>query len=255
MPDPLQYEFNKFNQSEEKQHRSVQFSGLYCIGSPESIYWRVKFGHQEYAVKVGKSVDCLRRFNEYRLYYPHSNPDMKIHLILMMPHAVTKEQKSNVDRAETFVLSELKRLYPNTSHWPGIDNQFRLHFSRSEWVQGVNMQVITKLFAKARDSGDYGPCLLVENNGKINVPALWYKFKAKVVTDVQAKRLQKKADDEKDEKLVEKRNLHTRKWDSVYAPKLYEHAAKRFRPLRAASFSLGAPPVDDDDQGLRGLAS
>ena len=99
------------------------------------------------------------------------------------------------------------------------------------------MQVITNLFAKVRDSGDYSPCLLVENDGKkVDVPALWYKFKAKVMTDVQAKRLQKKADDEKDEKLVEKRNLHTRKWDSVYAPKLYEHAAKRFRAITAAPF-------------------
>ena len=119
----------------------------------ESIYWRVKFGHQEYAVKVGKSVDCLRRFNEYRLYYPFSDPDMKVHLILMMPHAVTKEQKSNVDRAETFVLAELKRLYPKSASWPGIDDQFRLTFSRSEWCSGVNMQVIKNLFAKVRDSG------------------------------------------------------------------------------------------------------
>ena len=78
------------------------------------------------------------------------------------------------------------------------------------------------------------------------------------MTNVQAKQLQKKADEEKDEKLVEKRNLRTRKWDSVYAPKLYEHAAKRFRPITAAPFLLDAPlapPVDDDDQGMRGLAS
>ena len=121
------------------------------------------------------------------------------------------------------------------------------------------MQVIKNLFAKVRDSGDYGPCLLVENSGKVDVPALWYKFKSKVMTDVQAKRLQKKADDEKDEKLVEKRNLHTRRWDSVYAPKLYEHAAKRFRHVVAAPFPLDAPlapPVpDDDDQGMRGIDS
>ena len=93
MPDPLQYEFNKFNQSEEKKHRSVQFSGLYCIGSPESIYWRVKFGHKPFAVKVGKSVDCLRRFNEYRLYYPFADNGMKVYLMLMMPHALTKAKK------------------------------------------------------------------------------------------------------------------------------------------------------------------
>ena len=178
--------------------------------------------------------------------------------MLMMPHALTKEQKSNVDRAETFVLSKLKRLYPKSANWPGIDDQFRLTFSRSEWCSGVNTQVIKILFFKVRDSGDYGPCLLVENDGKINVPALWYQFNTKVVTDVQAKRLQKKADEEKDEKLVEKRNLRTRKWGSVYAPKLYEHAAKRFRLITAAPFPLGAPlapPVDDDDRGMRGLAS
>ena len=152
MPDPLQYEFNKFNQSEEKKHRSVQFSGLYCIGSPESIYWRVKFGHKPSAFKIGKSVDCLRRFNEYRLYYPFADNGMQVYLMLMMPHALTKEQKSNVDRAETYVLSELKRLYPKSANWPGIDDQFRLTFSRSE-CSGVNMQVIKNLFVKAGQRG------------------------------------------------------------------------------------------------------
>ena len=73
------------------------------------------------------------------------------------------------------------------------------------------MQVIKNLFVKVRDSGDYGPCLLVENNGKLDVPALWYKFKAKVMTDVQAKRLQKKADAEKDADAVAKANLKKRK--------------------------------------------
>ena len=184
---------------------------------------------------------------------------MKVHLILMMPHTVTKEQKSSVDRAETYVLSELKRLYPKSANWPGIDDQFRLTFSRSEWCSGVNMEVIKNLFAKVQDSGDYGPCLLVENTGKVDVPALWYKFKAKVMTDVQAKRLQKKADAEKDADAVAKANLKKRKWDSVYAPRLFEHAATKFRVITAAPFPLGAPmapPVpDDDDQGMRGLAS
>ena len=100
------------------------------------------------------------------------------------------------------------------------------------------MQVIKNLFAKVRDSGDYGPCLLGENNGKVDVPALWYKFKAKVMTDVQAKRLQKKADDEKDEKLVEKRNLHTRRWDSVYAPKLRARR-KKVPPCGGSTVSAG----------------
>ena len=158
MPDPLQYEFNKFNQSEEKKHRSVQFSGLYCIGSPESIYWRVKFGHKPSAFKIGKSVDCLRRFNEYRLYYPFADNGMQVYLMLMMPHALTKEQKSNVDRAETYVLSELKRLYPKSANWPGIDDQFRLTFPRSKWCSGVNMQVTSEIENPRKALSFHGEC-------------------------------------------------------------------------------------------------
>ena len=119
------------------------------------------YGKHKPAVKIGKSVDILKRFNEYRLYYPFAHPDMKVHCMLMMPHAVTKEQKSNVDRAETFVLSQLKGRYPATENWPGIDNAYRLHFSRSEWVEGVRIEVVAALFRKVRDSGEYGPCLFV----------------------------------------------------------------------------------------------
>ena len=109
MPDPMQNDFNLFNQKEETtKHRSIQFAGLYCLGSPESWHYRVVYGKHKPAVKIGKSVDILKRFNEYRLYYPFAHPDMKVHCMLMMPHAVTKEQKSNLDRAETFVLSQLK---------------------------------------------------------------------------------------------------------------------------------------------------
>ena len=63
MPDPMQYEFTIFNQKEETtKFRSVQFAGLYCLGSPESWHYRVVFGHHKPAVKIGKSVDILKRY-------------------------------------------------------------------------------------------------------------------------------------------------------------------------------------------------
>ena len=93
MPDPTQNDFNVFNQKEEAtKHRSIQFAGLYCLGSPESWHYRVVYGKHKPAVKIGKSIDILKRFNEYRLYYPFSHPDMKVHCMLMMPHAVTKSR-------------------------------------------------------------------------------------------------------------------------------------------------------------------
>ena len=222
MPDPLQSDFNKFNQLEEStKYRSVQFAGLYCIGSPESWHYRVVFGNHKPAVKVGKSVDILKRFNEYRLYYPFSPIEMKVHLMLMMPHAVTKEQKSNLDRAETFVLSELKARYPKTENWPGIDNAFRLHFSRSEWVEGVRIEVIAGLFRKVRDSGEYGPCLFVYNDGRVNVPSVWYEFRKKVIGEAAETRAEKKADQEKDTALKERVARKKSMWDSVYASHQY----------------------------------
>ena len=144
----------------------------------------------------------------------------------MMPHAVTKEQKSNLDRAETFVLSNLKERHPATENWPGIDNAFRLHFSRSEWVEGVRIPVIADLFRKVRDSGEYGPCLFVLNDESVNVPSLWYQFRKKVIGEAAEAKAEKRADKEKDVALQQKIASKKSLWDAVYAP---QHFVKRVR--------------------------
>ena len=118
-----------------------------------------------------------------------------------MPHALTKEQKSNVDRAETLVFSTLKEHHPNHNQWPGVDNRSRLIFSRSEWMQGIDLGEIEALFRQVRDSGEYGPCLYVLNQGLVDVPKLWYEFRNKVQDETQLKRDAKKAEDEKNKKL------------------------------------------------------
>ena len=110
MPSALGIEFLNHNaKQEEATHHSIKFSGLYCLASPESGFWRVHYGSKPRAYKVGKSVNVLTRLNEYALYYPFINPEMQIHSLVCMPYAQTVAQKSNVDRAETWVLGELKK--------------------------------------------------------------------------------------------------------------------------------------------------
>ena len=38
------------------------------------------------------------------LDYPFVNPGMQNHLLFIMPHAITKDEKLNVDRAEQYIL-------------------------------------------------------------------------------------------------------------------------------------------------------
>ena len=227
MPHDLSLAFLDHNALEQQaRHRSTEFSGLYCLGSPESeVYRPARWGVKK-AVKIGKSVSILRRLNEYLLYYPFAMPGMKLHCLLCMPHAQTKEQKSNVDRAETFVLSTLKERHPNHSQWPGVDEKYRLYFSRSEWVQGIPLKEVEDLFKEVRQSGEYGPCLYVKNDGIVNIPQLWYEFRHKVQSDTQLKRDAKKAADEKNEALQREKAARKRRADEIYAPRKF---AKRER--------------------------
>ena len=53
--------------------------------------------------------------------------------------------KKHADRAESFVLRELKKKYPAAQNWPGIEERFRVYMSRSEWVCGVPLVEVEKL--------------------------------------------------------------------------------------------------------------
>ena len=125
MPHPLQIDLINYQQKLEHAQRSFQISGLYTIASPESQIYRRERGFGQ-AYKIGKLWDICKRMNKYLLAYPFVNPGMQIHLLLLIPHAITKEEKSNVDRAEQFVLKLLKDQYPNNRYWPTIKERFRL---------------------------------------------------------------------------------------------------------------------------------
>ena len=177
MPTDLSAAFLDHNALEEQnRHRSTNFSGLYCLGSPESEIYRPAFKKTPPAVKVGKSINIITRMNQYALYYPFSMPGFRIHCLLCMPYAQTKAQKSNLDRAETFVLSTLKGRYPNHNQWPGV-GKYRLFFSRSEWMQGIPLKEIEDLFRTVACRPEFGDCLYVLNNGVVNVPKMWYMFR------------------------------------------------------------------------------
>ena len=115
MPSDLGIAFLDHNAQLEKQkHRSIQFSGCYCLSSAESWTYRPKYvPHAPKGCKVGKSISIARRMNEYMLYYPYQHPGMNNHCLLCMPHAQIKEQRSNVDRCETYLLATFKEQYPN----------------------------------------------------------------------------------------------------------------------------------------------
>ena len=113
---------------------------------------------------------------------------MQIHSLVCMPHAQTAEQKSNVDRAETWVLPELKKKYPRHSHWPGIPQKWRLFFQRSEWVENINEGVIEKLFSEVQSSGLFGPCLHIKNGKNVDIPKVWDAWRVKVYSEAQENR-------------------------------------------------------------------
>ena len=218
MPTDLSAAFLDHNaETEKSKHRSTKFSGLYCLGSLESEVYRPKYKMTEPAVKVGKSINIIDRMNQYALYYPFSDPTFRIHCLLCMPYAVTREQKSNVDRAETFVLSTLKQRYPNHNQWPGVGNRFRLFFSRSEWMQGIPLKEVEDLFRTVACKTEFGPCMYVLNNGRVNIPKLWYQFRSQVQNDAQLKRDEKRAADEKNEALQKERADRKRRAEEIYA--------------------------------------
>jgi len=227
MPHPLSLELIDYNAQDAKtKHRSIVFSGLYCIGSPESEFWRVRFGKHKLGVKIGKSYDILRRLNEYLLYFPFSNPGMRVHCLLCMPHAQTKAQKSNVDRAETFVLRELKKKYPSAQNWPGIQERFRVYMSRSEWICGVPLVEVEKLFKVVSSlEKEFGPSLYILNGPDVNIPDLWYKFRHGVITEAKETAAAKKAQEELSAKGQE-RLERKRKWDDIYEPRKYKPRAR-----------------------------
>ena len=86
--------------------------------------------------------------------------------------------------------------------------------------------MIAGLFQKVRDSGEYGPCLFVLNDGSVNVPAVWYKFRKEVIGEAAEARSEKKADKEKDAALQQKVALKKSMRDSVYAPRQYNKRAR-----------------------------
>ena len=101
MPHPLSLELIDYDARDAKtKHRSIVFFGLYCIESPESEHWRVRFGEHKLGVKVGKSIDILRRLNEYLLYFP---------LSIMYASRANQDTKKQHGSHESFVLRELKK--------------------------------------------------------------------------------------------------------------------------------------------------
>jgi len=223
MPADLGIQFLDENaKRQESKHRSIQFSG--CLGSAESEFWRKIYLHRKPAVKIGKSYDVVKRMNEYMLYFPFANPGMRIHCLLCFPHAVTKLQKSKVDRCETYLLSTLKTRYPNRGNWPGINEKYRLFFQRSEWT-GIPLPEIETLFKHVQDTEMFGKCMYVLNDGKINIPEMWYKFRSKVTTQAKDDAAVKKAQKEKDDDLQAVINVKRKRQDDLCAPRKYKTTA------------------------------
>jgi len=223
MPHPLQIDLINYQQKLEHAQRSFQISGLYTIASPESqIYRRERGFGQSY--KVGKSWDICKRMNEYLLAYPFVNPGMQIHLLLLMPHAITKEEKSNVDRAEQFVLKLLKDQYPNNRFWPGIKERFRLFQKRSEWIQ-CPLEKIELAFREATKQ-NFGPMLIVRNSRHVDVPKLWTEFKAKVQSDRKEKRDREVAAQEKDADFQRAKKAKKDLCESIYRSQVFKPRAR-----------------------------
>ena len=116
MPHSLQAQFTLFSLEElEKKHQrcDFQFGGIYCISTNESRYWRPKYGHCPIAFKVGKTWDCLSRLNQYLTYSPFSRGGgVRLHCFVIMDHR-TNDQKLAISQAESFVLSKLRKKYPD----------------------------------------------------------------------------------------------------------------------------------------------
>ena len=157
------------------------------------------------------------------LYFPFSNPGMRVHCLLCMSHAQTKAQKSNTDRTEPFVLRELKKIYPGAQNWPGIEERFRVYMSRSEWVCGVPLVEVEKLFKEiAANKKEYGPSLYILNGPDVNIPELWYKFRHGVITEARESVAAKKAQQESDETVQQWLRDKKRTLDDIYGQREFK---------------------------------
>ncbi len=174
MPSALSDKFLRYCQRTAKtQHNSIKAGGCYCLASPESGYWRPRFGHRKSTVKVGKSWDICKRMNEYMLNYPFNDPGLDLQFMLLMPHPESNQQRANIDNAEKFILSTLRARYSRHWHWPGLLERNRLYPPRSEWGRGVPREEIAHVFRQAAKR--FQPALFVYDDD--NVPERWYRFK------------------------------------------------------------------------------
>ena len=85
------------------------------------------------------------------------------------------EDKARLGRMATFCLTELKRLYPDPKFHPGIPEKYRLHFSRSEWLQNVPLQVIENVFKRC--VAEFKECLYVKIGPETNIPRIWFAWR------------------------------------------------------------------------------
>ena len=109
---------------------------------------------------------------------------------------------------------ELKKKFPSAQNWPGIEERYRVYMSRSEWICGVPLTEVEKLFKEVSKKEEFGPSLYILNGPDVNIPDLWYKVRH----GVNKVRNAAKATKEQKTDVEEKRLAKKRKWDSVYEP-------------------------------------
>ena len=126
-----------------------------------------------------------------------------------------------MDRAETYVLKKLKEKYPSAQNWPGIEERFRVYMSRSEWVCGVPLVEVEKLFKEVSASADFGDSLYILNGPDVNVPELWYKFRNGVITKAKETAAAKKAQQESDEAAQQRLRDKKRINEEIYGKRKY----------------------------------
>ena len=177
MPSELAYQFiQEVKQEDSKhQHRNFQMGAIYAITTAESGFWRPR-GGLESGTKIRKTTNLCERANQYLTYFPWQKPyPLKFHCLILADYR-TQEDKNRLGRMETFVLSTLKEMYPEHKYHPGIPEKYRLHFSRSEWIQGVPVEEIEDVFQRcAKEFGS--ACLYVKISSGTNIPRIWYAWR------------------------------------------------------------------------------
>jgi len=84
------------------------------------------------------NLQVVGRMQTYLLYYPFKSPGF--YCLIMMLHAVTAAQKSNLDRCERWILSDLMSRYSSINNWGGIPEQNCKYLSRSEWACNIPLE-------------------------------------------------------------------------------------------------------------------